>query len=171
MGKEFDMVVAALPRLSGDERDRLVARIRAMSSVAPADAAADPAQPSVFVSEPVRDVLEIIAREVLRYSGEVVHPAALTRAAQFKPFVPKARELADYADKYARSRAQRLALIATGVELLRRDLAEAGMTVTARTLMACIHQVPGVIVKAFPGYAESGLVGMIVRPQEEKAHE
>lgn len=167
MGKDFDAVVAALPRLSEDERARLVERLKAMSSVAPALASGEPAE-APTADAAVSDVLEIISREVLRYSGEVVRPAALARTAQFKPFASKARELAAYADRYARGRAQRLALIATGVELLRRDLAAAGMTVTARTLMACVHQVPGVIARAFPGYVEAGLVGMIVRSQEEK---
>lgn len=152
----YDAVVAALPGLTAEERARVAERLKAGADLA----GAAPARAGV--PDEALDLLAVIAEEVLRFSGERVSAAGLARTAQFPAFRAKARELAAFAALHAQTRAQRRALMAAGVELLRRDLARAGLSVTSRTLMSCVHQVPAVLARAFPGYAEAGLLRMVV---------
>lgn len=163
MTEAYDRVIAALPHLAPDERGRVIERLRALDALAPtrALAAATRAFPEVG-DGPAGELLEIIAAAVLRAHGERVSPIALRRAPSFSAFRAKAGELATFAAKNASGRVSGRALLAVGIDCLYRDLRRAGMTVTARTLMACVHQVPAALDKSFPGYAQSGLLGMIV---------
>jgi hypothetical protein len=158
---EYDRVVAALPRLTPDERDRVSARLAALRGLAPGAIApvAGADAPDDWVADAL---LDAIVGVVLLRHGERVAPAALRRTAAHSAFRAKAGGLAGFAARHAHDRAARRALLGVGVDLLYLDLRRAGMTVTARTLMACVHQVPAVLDKAFPGYARSGLLGMVV---------
>ena len=161
MTEAYDQVVAALPHLSPDERAKIVERLKAMQSLALAGPGIP--GPAAARGESVGDeVLEVIAATVLRASGERAHPAVLRRSSQFPAFAAKAEALGRFLAQHAPARAQRRALLAVGIELLYRDLARAGMSVTSRTLMSCIHQVPGVLDKSFPGYGRAGVLGMVV---------
>lgn len=173
MTEAYDQVVAALPRLSPDERARVVERLKAAQSLSPGGPVAP--GPAAARGEPAGgEALEAIAAAVLRLSGERAQPAALRRSSQFPAFAVKAEALGRFLAQHAPARAQRRALLAVGVELLYRDLARAGMSVTSRTLMSCLHQVPGVLDKYFPGYARAGALGMIVgqvgNQREEEVH-
>lgn len=163
MTEAYDRVVAALPHLTPEERGRIAERLKALNSLAPGQTFAGAT--GAFPDEPgggADVLLEVIAGAVLRLSGERVSPAALRRGPSFSAFRAKAREISAFAAKHAPNRVQRRALLALGVELLHRDLSRAGFSVTARTLMACAHQVPAVLDKSFPGYAQSGFLSMVI---------
>lgn len=163
MGEDYDRVVAAIPRMTPEERARIAARLKAVESLAPSGEFQTGRPPQHEPDDAAGELLSIIADVVLRRSGERVTPAVLRRSPQFRAFRAKALELAVFAAEHASARVQRRALLALGVELLYRDLRIGpGFSVTSRTLMACIHQVPAVLDKNFPGYASSGLLGMII---------
>lgn len=155
MGEAYDQVVAALPRLSAEERARVAERLRALSSLGPAQA-------GTTGPDPAEVLAEVICGVVLRMSGERVSPAALRRTRTFGALRDKARDLAPFLEAAARSRTQRRALLSLGFELLYEDLRRGGFSVTARTLMSCAHQLPAVLDRAFPGYARGGRLSMIV---------
>lgn len=166
MGADYDQVVAALPRLTPEERARVCERLKMLGALAPAQAlAAGNGRPPD--DDAAGELLEVIAAAVLRLHGERAAPAALRRAPTFPAFAAKARELSAFSSAHARGRPRRRALLALGVELLYRDLRRAGMTVTSRTLMQCAHQLPAVLDRAFPGYARSGKLGMVVGQARE----
>jgi len=162
----YDRVVAAIPHLTPAERDRIVARLRALQSLAPSQSlvgASGSFPEEAAAPDAGAELLAAIADQVLRASGERVSLAALRRAPGFRAFARKAQELEAFAaGAGVRSRPARRALLAIGLDLLHRDLRAAGFSVSARTLMSCAHQVPGVLDKAFPGYARAGLLGMVV---------
>lgn len=165
MGADYDQVVAALPRLSPEERARVAQRLEMLQSVSPGRSLADATgafQAAGVADEASGELLAVIADVSLRMSGERVSPAALRRARQFQSLAAKAGALRRLLEAQAPTRPARRALLALGVELLYRDLARAGFSVSARTLMACAHQVPAALDKAFPGYARAGLLGMVV---------
>lgn len=56
-------------------------------------------------------------------------------------------------------------LIQLGVERLYHNLTAMNIPPSGRTLMNHIHLLPRALDKAFPGYAECGLLGMIIRDQ------
>ena len=60
------------------------------------------------------------------------------------------------------------ALLRLGIGLLHHDLVNMGWAVSSRTLMAHIHRMPAAINRGFPGYAQSGLLSMIVRAEVAK---
>ena len=159
MDEDYDRLVAALPRLTPDQRARLAERLRVLQALAPGHAPADPAGGP---QDEADEVLGIIAAVAQRASGERASPLALRRSPQFPAFRAKARLLAEFAAKSAPDRARRRALLDLGFEILYRDLRRAGFSVTSRTLMQCAHQVPASLDRGFPGYAVAGLLGMIV---------
>ncbi|MDO8614507.1 MAG: hypothetical protein Q7T33_02070 [Dehalococcoidia bacterium] len=166
VGEAYDRAVAALPHLTPEERALVAGRLKALQALAP-QGPEGALSSSGGEDDAADEVLALIVDAVLRLHGERVAPAALRRAPSFPAFRAKARELAAFAAEQAGGRVRRRALLALGVELLHRDLRRAGMTVTSRTLMACVHQVPAVLDKAFPGYARSGLLGMVVGEREQ----
>jgi hypothetical protein len=60
------------------------------------------------------------------------------------------------------------AMLKLGIGLLHHDLVQMGWAVTSRLLMAHIHRMPAAINRAFPGYAASGLLNMIIRGELKK---
>lgn len=164
----YDAIVNELPRLTSDECRRLSERLKAMNSLAPAwgGATAGGARESSAVDE----VLEAIVHTVLHASGEKVAPSVLRRAADGQALRTKSADLSEFLSKHAPDRTHRRALLRIGFRLLHSDLARAGMTVTSRTLAACCHQIPAVLDRAFPGYAQSGLLCMIVAKEEVLAN-
>lgn len=160
MGADYDRAVEALPRLSPDERARLIDRLKALQSLAPGQSLDGAVASATDVGDDA--VLAAICGAVMRGAGEKAHPAALRRAAQFRAFRPKAAALSRFAAAHAPDRARRAALLELGFDLLYKELREAGFSATARVLMSCAHQVPAVLDKGFPGYAAAGLLGMVV---------
>jgi hypothetical protein len=57
------------------------------------------------------------------------------------------------------------ALINLAVQLLHTNIVDMGVAVSARTLMAQVHRIPSVLDKAFPGYAQAGMLHLVVRPE------
>ncbi len=154
MGEPYDQVVAMLPRLTPEERARIAERLKMLGSASSPPAPGDEDLATAMV--------EVISEVVLRMSGERAAPAALRRTRGFSALREKARDLAPFLARAARARAERRALLSLGFELLYRDLRRGGFSVTARVLMACAHQVPGVLDQSFPGYARSGRLGMLI---------
>lgn len=163
MSAAYDAVVAALPRLTPAELRRVAERIKMLGAWSAVSASADAADATTTDAEAEAEVLlEVIAGVVLRASGERVSTFALRRSSSFSSFRGKVALLHKFASKHVRSRAARRRLLAVGFEQLYRDLSGAGFSVTARMLMSCAHQLPAIFDKYFPGYAASGLLGMVV---------
>lgn len=54
-------------------------------------------------------------------------------------------------------------LVHLSVELLHDRLIEMGIPVSATTIMNHMHRVPAVLNQSFPGYAQSGLLHLVIR--------
>lgn len=157
----YDTVVAALPRLTAEEQDRVLERLHVLRSLAPAD-------PGLGRARSGEDeILEAISLVVLRAAGEVAPSVALRRTPQFSGLRSKVPALEAFAAEHAPDRTRRRALFALGFDLLRAHLAAIGLPVTARTLMAHAHRLPAALDAAFPGYARAGLLGMVLVTEED----
>jgi len=105
--------------------------------------------------------------ELLTSNG--LEPPSLSRLASHRH---RSKFDQDYAavDGYLREagldKVQRRTLVEIGLKLLYRNMVELGVPVSGVTLMNQIYRIPSMINKAFPGYAESGLLKMIVRKEE-----
>ena len=108
-------------------------------------------------------VLRTICKLLSQSGMEFSHPWLLRRAFVFKSFQAKLPGVSKYIDQAKCTRAERLAVMTIGVQLLIRDMQEKNLPVASRQLMAHVHRIPEVINKAFPLYAPNGLLRMIVR--------
>lgn len=158
----YDEVASALPHLTPAERAKIMERLRALQSLSPGSGSS-PQAPEARPDGALGELLDVIAASVLSLSGERTSPQALSRALGGPAMRAKAEALVSgFAARHAPTRAQRRGLLAVGVDCLYRDLARGGSTVSARTLARQAHRIPGALDRAFPGYAASGLLGMVV---------
>lgn len=88
----------------------------------------------------------------------------LTSGKHYDTYKEKLPSLHRYLKSAGNKNVQR-ALLRLGIGLLHFDLVAIGLAVSSRLLMAHIHRVPGVINRAFPGYAQAGLLSMIIRSE------
>lgn len=88
----------------------------------------------------------------------------LTSGKHYDTFKTKLPALHKYFANVGGKTAQR-ALLRLGIGLLHHDLVNMGLAISSRLLMAHIHRIPGVINRAFPGYAQAGLLHMIIRSE------
>lgn len=162
--QDYQLVVAALPRLTAEERSRVMQRLAALGAMSGQSTVAVTGggrQPNS--DDDIAFVLGSIVRVVLRAAGERVTVAALRRTQQSRGFGEKAAALREFVAHAAAERVQQAALLDLGFGLLHESLCAGGYSTSARALMSHAHRIPSVINKAFPGYAASGLLSMIVR--------
>jgi hypothetical protein len=60
---------------------------------------------------------------------------------------------------------RRRALIVLGIEMLCRDIDRMGLPSSPKFVMAQIHRLPSLFNRSFPGYAQAGLLGLILRKE------
>lgn len=65
-----------------------------------------------------------------------------------------------------RSKVRTLALARVAIDLLIENLIDMNVAISAGTVMSHIHRIPAVLNLAFPGYAASGLLHLVVRKEE-----
>lgn len=75
---------------------------------------------------------------------------------------PELTSFIDQACPGAKTLTKRVVL-ATGINLLYRNLREMGVTVSPKVLANNLPRLPAVLDAAFPGYARSGMLNMIVK--------
>ena len=160
MSEDYASVIAALPRLTPEERSKIAERLKMLAAIAPA--APLYAAEVDRAPKPADEVLDAVAAVVLRASGEKVSPVALRRTQQFRSLNSKLPELMAFLSRAAADRVQRRRLLEIGFDLLYKSMREQGHPISARTLMMHAHRLPGAIDAAFPGYAISGALGMVI---------
>jgi len=107
--------------------------------------------------------------EFMRSKSLEFQPAPMLKSVvQYKPFVGKIPSVMIFLKKATTNRVELKALIHIAFDLLHQDLVAMGLPVSSRTLMQHVHRIPPVINNAFPGYAQAGLLGMIVRKDVPK---
>jgi hypothetical protein len=90
----------------------------------------------------------------------------LTSGKHYETFRSKCIALHHYL-KRCGNKVQQRAVLRLGIGLLHHDLENMGLAVSSRLMMAHIHRLPGIINKSFPGYAEAGLIHMIIRSEKD----
>lgn len=88
----------------------------------------------------------------------------LTSGKHYDTFKQKLPALHKYL-RYAGNKVAQRALLRLGIGLLHHDIVQIGLAVSSRLMMSHVHRIPGVINRAFPGYAQAGLLHMIIRSE------
>lgn len=60
-------------------------------------------------------------------------------------------------------RPEQMALLRLGIRMLAKNIEELQIPLTHATLMRQLERLPAVVNRGFPGYAQAGLLGMVVR--------
>lgn len=152
-----------LPELDRGELELLRTRINALLHLKGSEPDAAPLTDQPL--PPTDDALFLLASisDVLRQNGlEFADVSMLQRSNSFASFRNKTPGLMEYLSNAAQMRQHQLAIFRLGVWLLYKDMTSRGLAVSARTLMNSVHRVPAVINAAFPGYASSGMLHLIL---------
>jgi hypothetical protein len=151
--KLVDEVCRKLHQLSGTELEQVRQRIATLRHVGPS-------QPQQAGDEALL-LLDVIVEFLASRGLELNRVAMLRRVSQYQVFADKAGDVFRFM-RGVESRTQRHAFLLLAVELLYDDLADMGISVSARTMMSHVHRIPAVVNRSFPFYAEAGMLGKIV---------
>lgn len=152
-------------RLSRDEKQRLRDYLSMLLGTG-SKSVAEKANKGATIERDTALILETIA-DVCRDRGiemEGKHAAMLKVHPAFPAFAEKCDMLKSYIDRSCdRSRVAKLAFIRLAVELLVTNLQQMRVPISASVVMNHVHRLPAVMDQNFPGYAKSGLLGMVIR--------
>jgi hypothetical protein len=113
-------------------------------------------------------ILEAIS-DVMRSNGlDMARHSQLKSGGQYKAFQAKVAGLEPFFRRAARNQISRRALAYFAVDLLRENMDRINVAVSARAMMNHIHRLPSVLDLAFPGYAASGLLHLVIRNEERR---
>lgn len=165
MSKEALAVHNLLPKLSAAELEAVRKAIGFLQSVggAPSGKTRKEQASETWAEQAVYVIAKVCQEKGTDFSS----PAALKASPQFKAMQAKFREDDGALENYFknavdRNRVQAQALLRVGVVLLIEAMKEQELPIAARYVMTSIHRVPSVIGRAFPGYAESGMLGLVI---------
>lgn len=117
-------------------------------------------------------VLEEIVTTMKARHGEYSAPPLLKRSQGYPAFREKVEgDLEKYFEEAEANRIERTALIHFAIGLLVENLRRMRLPISARAVMNHIHRLPSVVDRAFPGYAESGLLHLVIRKEERNARQ
>lgn len=151
-------------QMSAKEREELIAYIkvnRQFGRQTPVEEAASDDMASM--------ILEMICSTLAGLGLEYTKPHGLISTQAYRAFRRKIS--VDEIDRWikevaGKNRARQRAFVRLAVSLLCNNLIAMNETTNSRTLMAQIHRLQGVVNDNFPGYAEAGLMSLIITQQQ-----
>lgn len=143
---DLEDVLKALPQLSRQQLDEVIRHANATKSLTP---------DKITAGTDADLVVDAVIRTLQRKGLAAVNPVVLRN---IKPN----EELLTWAKQHTKTRVELIALLSLGFELLANNLTELHIPIGPKTLMRHASRVPGVVDRAFPGYAQSNLLGFIL---------
>ena len=109
-------------------------------------------------------VLEAISSVMKNNNADGASPTTLRKSAAYVASRGKIDDLKIYFEKISKSKLVQDAMLKEAVSLLYFDLLSwQDFSVSSHTLLQQIHRIPSVLNRAYPGYAESGLLTKVVK--------
>lgn len=111
------------------------------------------------------DPMLLTISKVLQSRGlEFSSPYMLSRSNAYNKFrVEHAPAITKFLEAQGLSHIEQALLLDMGVRLLIDRLQSRGMSVSGRTLLWYMHQLPSTIDQAFPGYASAGILHKVIQ--------
>jgi hypothetical protein len=162
MRTELKTVLDTLPKLTADELQRVRSGLAALSSLGGA-------KPIVRGPEDDADWVLLGITSFMQNAGLDMSGPAQLRGSHFAAFRNKMPALMHFINRAGDKNKQR-ALLHLGLDLLHENMTAIGLAVTSRTLMQHVHRIPGVIDRSFPGYAQAGLLPLIIATTKGKVN-
>ena len=159
--KPYQTVIALLPMLSLEERERVKKALGALGGLA----ASGPTNGDSDVDL----VLHAIVSHLSARGAEHASVGMLKKSPQFNAFKVKIPAVVRFF--CTKNRTELNAFLNVAIPLLYDDLTEMGIAVSARTLLVHIHRLPATINKHFPRYASSGMLHLLLKKKEDHVRE
>lgn len=163
MNSELQQIISILPHLSKDDLTRIQHAVGSLLSLG-----------GYAVREEVHgtpDPLLFVISEVLQSKGlEFCSVFELRRSRAYKKFQ---HEIAPSIDRFLDAQGnltklEKNQILHVGVRLLIDDLQSWHAGVSGRDILRFMHKLPMLINKAFPGYAQCGMLRMIIQKEISK---
>jgi hypothetical protein len=151
---DLQKVIEALPHLTQAELQSVKVRIGFLLKVGN--------QVDVETSTEELLVLDTIVSVLSSMGLEFPQVHLLKRRSNLQ-FREKVTNLFKYFNQHKVNRVELHGLLLIGIKLLVDDLKSIGVAISGGTIMRNIGRIPSLVNHAFPGYAEAGLLSMIVR--------
>ena len=118
-------------------------------------------------------LLDSIVRVMKREGVDASPVFALRKLPEFKTLQQKLDGgLAEFfRHAMHRNKLKRHALILLSIKLLYKNLVEMNVPVSSRMMMNHIHRIPSVLDDAFPGYARSGMLGIVIKEEDRRVRD
>lgn len=161
----LDDIISAIPTFNAEEQERIISAIKASRSLGGART-----RGVALRSDMKDDTLLVLAAitDALRRKG--MDNTTVDMAAGFSNyglFVKQAAVIGEWVRGQAMNAGQQRKLYAMMAALLRDDLEKMGLAVTVRLMMQHAHRMQACFHRAFPGYADAGLVSVILNSKEQ----
>ncbi len=159
---DLQRIIESLPHLDHDELLQIHVRVGSLLKNSLGDRSSH--KPSKYTEPDVDSLMLIeVISDVLASRGFQIHGAILRKSSAFGYMQKKTKLLFQFLKQSNLNHSEIRLLVKIGVKLLASNLEEIGVPVGGVTLMRHIHRMPSVLNRAFPGYAASGALYMLVR--------
>lgn len=108
-------------------------------------------------------VSEAICATFRKLGVECPSPNTLRKSAAYAHSKDKFDDLASFFEKVSQQRLVQDAVLVIGIEQLYNSMLSWGHPISSHTVLNHIHRVPAALNKAFPGYAQVGLLTRLVK--------
>jgi hypothetical protein len=162
----LDRLVSDLSKLSTEDLAKLDQHVKVMRAVTGPSTVTVPA-----VASGKRDLesraLGVLCAAMRDMGVEYPSVEMLRKTSQIGAFNRKLPAVMQFISGIGPKRVEQDALLKIAFELLYYDLVTVyELAASSLTLMAQVHRIPAVINRHFPGYAESNLLGMILKEKK-----
>lgn len=155
---DLQTVLKLLPKLTSEELGQVRVAMGALGAAGPAYV-----KPGIRAEDDASWLLSIV-RDVFPDQPIPVH--VLRKSRIYPSFAQKLPAVMTWIKHALERRVEQQALLNVALTLMRHDLAAQGtITVSPTLIMSNIHMLPATIDRHFPGYVESGLIGLVLRTE------
>lgn len=154
MAMNVQQLMSEIAQLPPAERLKLLQQTKALVGAAPIDQIET--HDDLFALRCICDMLRDSGTETFGFERYKKH-------AQWRSFCAKVPAVLQYVRQAGSQRVMQRKVLTFGLRLLYKQMTRDGYPVTGITMLAHFHRVPAVLEQAFPGYAKSGLLGLIFK--------
>lgn len=162
---KLDDAKKLVSELSADDRAKLGAYLKVINQFGKAAPAEEAKQDDVAAM-----ILEMICRVLADRGLDFTKPYSLAATQGYRAFRRKiaADEIGKWiAEVAGKNKGRQRAFTRLAVTLLCDNMAVIGTSTNSRTMMAQVHRLQTVVNDSFPGYAEAGLMDLIIKQQQQ----
>jgi len=117
-----------------------------------------------------RMIIQTICDVMKGHGAEFTGATTLLKPQNSKAFYVKVKDdgLAEFLRNVTkRNKVAMQALVHLSIELLYSNMHKMKIETSSRTMMNHTHRIPAVLNEAFPGYADAGMLHMVIRAEEK----